>query len=81
MENSTSIHGTVHGKLIELDQETGLPEGQAVAVVVVPISSDHVFGEGLRSSFGSWAEEGEELDDYLKWNRKQRKQTRWSNEV
>ena len=29
--------------------------------------------EGLRGSFGAWQEDGEELDKYLEWTRKQRK--------
>jgi uncharacterized protein (DUF433 family) len=28
---------------------------------------------GLRRSFGAWAEDAEELDNYLEWNRQQRK--------
>jgi uncharacterized protein (DUF433 family) len=28
---------------------------------------------GLRRSFGAWAEDGAELDEYLEWNRQQRK--------
>ena len=28
---------------------------------------------GLRRSFGGWAEDAEELDKYLEWNRQQRK--------
>jgi hypothetical protein len=28
---------------------------------------------GLRRAFGSWAEDGDELDKYLEWNRQQRK--------
>jgi uncharacterized protein (DUF433 family) len=28
---------------------------------------------GLRRSFGAWAEDAEELDKYLEWNRQQRK--------
>jgi uncharacterized protein (DUF433 family) len=28
---------------------------------------------GLRSSFGGWAEDAEELDEYLDWTRRQRK--------
>jgi hypothetical protein len=30
-------------------------------------------GEGLRRSFGAWAEDAEELDDYLASNRRRRK--------
>jgi hypothetical protein len=29
--------------------------------------------EGLRRSFGGWAEDAEELDKYLEWTRQQRK--------
>jgi hypothetical protein len=35
---TTSIRGIVHGKVIELDQEPGFPEGQEVAVTLQPIS-------------------------------------------
>jgi len=31
---------------------------------------------GLRRSFGAWAEESEELDQYLEWTRQQRKVSR-----
>jgi hypothetical protein len=73
--------GVVHGKIIELDSELGLPDGQRVALVVHPLkaasSGDSLSpGEGLRQAFGSWAEGGDELDEYLEWNRRQRKITR-----
>jgi len=32
--------------------------------------------EGLRKSFGGWAEDAEELDEYLEWNRQQRELNR-----
>ena len=32
--------------------------------------------EGLRSSFGGWAEDAEELDKYLEWTRHNRKLSR-----
>ena len=35
---TTSIKGIVHGKVIELDQEPGLPDGQEVSVTLRPIS-------------------------------------------
>jgi len=31
---------------------------------------------GLRRSFGAWAEDAEELDEYLRWTRQQRKTRR-----
>jgi hypothetical protein len=66
--------GTVHGKVIELDQPSDLPDGQQVTVVVQPTNGSNLpAGEGLRRSAGSWAEEADELDKYLEWNRQQRK--------
>ena len=37
-----SLTGIVHGKVIELEQEPGLPDGQAVSVTLQPIASDPV---------------------------------------
>jgi hypothetical protein len=35
----TAIKGIVHGKLVELDREPGLPDGQEVSVTLQPISA------------------------------------------
>ncbi len=35
---TTSLKGIVHGKVIELDQESGLADGQEVSVILQPIS-------------------------------------------
>jgi uncharacterized protein (DUF433 family) len=32
---------------------------------------------GLRLSFGGWADDAEELDEYVQWTRQQRKLRRW----
>ena len=77
-----SLQGIVHGKIIELDDELGLPDGQRVALIVQPLESASSSGErmppgeGLRQAFGAWSEEAEELEKYLAWNRSQRKITR-----
>jgi hypothetical protein len=73
--SSIVLKGVIHGKTIELEQEPGLPEGQAVSVQLQPIPTREKLppGEGLRRSFGAWAEDAEELDKYLEWNRQQRK--------
>jgi len=71
--------GVVHGKTIELDEETGLSDGQEVNVLVQPVETGEQRlppGEGLRRAFGGWAEDAEELDAYLEWNRQQRKMSR-----
>jgi hypothetical protein len=96
--SSAVIRGIIHGKIIELESESGLPDGQEVTVTVEPVAvpnpvsppsfptesqsrweaarvqvKDLPPGEGLRLSFGSWAEDADELDQYLEWNRQQRK--------
>jgi len=72
-----SITGIIHGRTIQLDQEPGLPDGQHVVVSLTPAAADPLEtlppGEGLRLAFGSWADDGDELDKYLEWNRQQRK--------
>jgi len=78
MASLPAFKGIVHGKTIELTRESGLPDGQKVAVTVQAISHEEACtpGDGLRRAFGEWAEDGEELDRYLEWNRDQRKHGR-----
>lgn len=99
MNRINSLKGVIHGKLIELDRDPGLPDGQKVTVAVetptspcVPFPTDLDSregqtrweaawaeakelppGEGLRRSAGAWADDAEGLDEYLEWNRSQRK--------
>jgi hypothetical protein len=72
-----TIHGRAHGKTIELDEDLGVPDGQEVRVIVEPIPAPEAGqlppGEGLRRAFGAWAEDAHELDQFLEWNREQRK--------
>jgi len=56
------LKGTIQGKTIELEQESGLPDGQKVSVTLRPESPP---GAGLRASFGSWADDAEEVDHFL----------------
>jgi hypothetical protein len=76
------LRGVVHGKTIQLDDETGLPDGQQVTITVQPVSGTEGLasrlppGEGIRRSAGAWADDAEELDQYLEWNRQQRKISR-----
>jgi hypothetical protein len=75
MPNAQVIRkGIVRGKFIELDQEVGLPDGQAVTVTVQPDPVKQLLpGEGIRRSAGAWADDTAELDRFLEWNRQQRK--------
>ena len=73
------VKGVVHGKMIELEREPGLPDGQEVTVTVQAAgqaSEKLPPGEGLHRSAGAWADDPEGLDRYLDWNRQQRKRGR-----
>ncbi len=53
--------------------------GQPVNVTLQPVPTDGQdlsADERLRRAFGGWAENGEELDEFLQWNRQQRKTSR-----
>jgi hypothetical protein len=74
---TTAIKGIIYGKVIELEHEPGFPEGQEVSVTLEPVrpatsptSSEAL--AALRRAAGAWADEGEELDRHLEWNRQQR---------
>ena len=77
---SDKFNGVVHGRTIKLDGEPGLPDGQSVRVTLEPTSEAIETGEGLRRAFGAWADDAKELDEWLEWNRQQRKQSRSENE-
>ena len=70
-----SLRGVVHGKTIELDQQPELPHGQQVTVILQPVAQAEELspGEGIRRSAGAWSDDPEGLDEYLRWNRQQRK--------
>jgi hypothetical protein len=77
----TLLKGVVHGRTIELEQEPGLPDGEKVSVTIEPLPVGAIPprlppGEGIRRSAGGWADDAEGLDEYLDWNREQRKQSR-----
>src|SRR5881227_1562338 len=53
----TTVRGVIHGKMIELEQAPGLPDGQQVGVTIepLPIAGPAPLppGEGLRRAFGA----------------------------
>jgi len=54
------VHGTVHGKTIDLDEDLGVADGQAVEVQVKVISNTaRQPGEGLLRTEGALADETE----------------------
>ena len=62
MAAPTVLKGVIHGKVIELAEGPGLPDGQQVIVSLQPILPP---GEGVRQSAGAWADGGDELDSWL----------------
>ncbi len=75
----TVLRGVVHGNTIELEQALGLPDGETVNVTIERLTqTDRRLppGEGIRRAEGAWAEDAEELDKFLEWNRRQRKVSR-----
>jgi hypothetical protein len=54
-----TVHGKVHGRTIELDEDLGLAEGQEVEVAVRTISTGqgHKPGEGLLRTEGALADD------------------------
>ncbi len=77
--DSQAHRGIVRGKTIELDRETGLPEGQEVVIIVRSVaagSGQSAPGDGIRRSAGGWSDDSQGLDEFLVWNREQHKQSR-----
>ena len=57
------LKGIVHGRTIELDQDSGLPDGQAVSVSLRPAGQ---IPQGLLDSFGGWSDDPEGLEEYIR---------------
>ncbi|MGH7194296.1 MAG: hypothetical protein ACREJM_12315 [Candidatus Saccharimonadales bacterium] len=51
-----TVHGVVRGRIIELDDDLGVAEGERVEVRVRVAGSSDPWGDGIRRSAGGWAE-------------------------
>lgn len=73
------LKGVIEGKLIKLEQESGLPDGQTVAVTLetlpTPTPSAGAL-ESLRRAAGAWSDDPDGVDRFLEWNRRQRNVSR-----
>jgi hypothetical protein len=67
------IHGVIHGKTVELQRSLGIADGETVEVVIRPLGRDAQAVELLRRSAGGWAEDADELDEFLARTRESRK--------
>ncbi len=75
----SDVKGVIHGRTVELTEEPGLPDGQEVTVTLRPVDASATQlppGEGLRRAFGSWADDAQQLDEFLAEIRRSRKRTR-----
>lgn len=60
-----TIHGVVRGKTIELEENPGVAEGEAVEITIKAIPSHRPWGEGLRRCAGALANDWTEEDDRI----------------
>ena len=51
-----TVHGTVHGRTIELNEDLGVAEGQQVEIRVKLMPPARNWGEGIVRSAGGWAD-------------------------
>lgn len=59
------LHGKVHGRTIELEEDPGVADGESVDVQLTVSSGAHNWGEGLRRCAGALAGEWTEQDDRI----------------
>ncbi len=70
MANSpNTMRGVVHGKMIEVEGELNLPDGQQVAIIVQPLLSPE---EAIRRSAGGWSDDPEGVDRFVEEMRRLR---------
>ncbi len=77
MTNGNSeLRGVIRGRTIELEQDTGLPDGATVAVRLSDASaglSEEEKIRRLKQLAGAWAGDDDEgFEEFLKWNYEQR---------
>jgi len=67
-----TVHGVVHGRTIELDEDLGVSEGQEVEVQIKFATKNGTWGEGIRRSAGSWNDHPEmgAITDRIQQDRK-----------
>ena len=54
---SRTVHGKIHGKTIELDEEPGLAEGQDVQIILKVVRTQKTWGEGILRTAGALADD------------------------
>jgi hypothetical protein len=54
---SRTVHGKIHGKTIELDEDPGLAEGQDVQIILKVVRTQRAWGEGILRTAGALADD------------------------
>jgi hypothetical protein len=67
--NPSTLRGVIHGKMIEVEGDLNLPDGQQVAVTVQPLLSPE---EAIRRSAGGWSDDPEGVDQFVEEMRRLR---------
>lgn len=68
----STLHGVVHGRIIELQEELGLPEGTEITVdiAVTEVAENvHTLPPELEAICGALADLGDEVDEFNRWYR------------
>jgi hypothetical protein len=60
-----TLHGKVHGRTIELDEDPGVAEGQRVQITIQSAPPKKPWGEGLLRCAGALADEWTAEDDQV----------------
>jgi hypothetical protein len=60
-----TVHGTIRGQAIELDEPVNLPDGQSVFVQIRSLSVPSKAGDGIRRCSGGMAPFWTEEDDRI----------------
>jgi hypothetical protein len=60
-----TVYGVVRGKTIELMENPGVAEGQAVAITIRPVGSPRPWGDGLLRCAGALASDWTDEDDRI----------------
>ncbi len=60
-----TLRGVIHGRIVELTEDLGLPDGQPVEITIKTVASPKPWGEGLRRCAGAFAADWTEEDDRI----------------
>jgi hypothetical protein len=77
MSEATTVQGVIHGQTVTLNDPVQFADGELVEITIARrspgLKATVPTGDGLSKSAGAWAEDGEQLDEFLEWNRQRRK--------